>query len=89
MAEELLRLEEVSKYYTSAQSVVMGLNSLSLRFCRGEFVAVTGESAMRIAAAAEKAAQREAAAAPAPAAAPVAAPVVEATEEEAPETEAE
>ena len=34
-------------------------------------------------------AQREAAAAPAPAAAPVAAPVVEATEEEAPETEAE
>lgn len=44
MAEQLLRLENLSKYYTSAQSVVMGLNSLNLTFCRGEFVAITGES---------------------------------------------
>ena len=44
MAEQLLRLENLSKYYTSSQSVVMGLNSLNLTFCRGEFVAITGES---------------------------------------------
>lgn len=44
MAEELLRLEGLSKYYTSSQSVVMGLNNISLSFCRGEFVAITGES---------------------------------------------
>ena len=44
MAEELLRLEALSKYYTSARSVVAGLERISLRFCRGEFVAVTGES---------------------------------------------
>lgn len=44
MAEELLRLEGVSKYYTSVQSVVMGLNNISLTFHRGEFVAITGES---------------------------------------------
>ena len=44
MAEELLRLEGLSKYYTSSQSVVMGLNDICLSFCRGEFVAVTGES---------------------------------------------
>ena len=42
--EELLRLEDLSKYYTSARSVVVGLDKLSLTFCRGEFVAVTGES---------------------------------------------
>ena len=44
MAEQLLRLENLSKYYTGSQSVVMGLNSLNLTFCRGEFVAITGES---------------------------------------------
>ena len=44
MEEELLRLEGLSKYYASAQTVVMGLNQLSLSFRRGEFVAVTGES---------------------------------------------
>lgn len=44
MAEELLRLEGVSKYYTSVQSVVMGLNNISLTSHRGEFVAITGES---------------------------------------------
>lgn len=44
MAEELLRLEGLSKYYTAERSVVVGLSSLSLTFRRGEFVAVTGES---------------------------------------------
>ena len=44
MAEVLLELTNVSKYYTSSQSVVMGLNSVSLSFARGEFVAITGES---------------------------------------------
>lgn len=44
MAEELLRLEKLSKYYTGAQSVVMGLTNLNLRFYRGEFVAITGQS---------------------------------------------
>ncbi len=44
MAEALLELAGVSKYYTGAQSVVVGLNSVDLRFQRGEFVAVTGES---------------------------------------------
>lgn len=44
MAEQLLRLEKVSKYYTGNRSVVVGLDGISLSFSRGEFVAVTGES---------------------------------------------
>ncbi|MDE6108503.1 MAG: ABC transporter ATP-binding protein, partial [Oscillospiraceae bacterium] len=44
MAQELLTLQNLAKYYTSAQSVVVGLNQLNLTFCRGEFVAITGES---------------------------------------------
>lgn len=44
MGKELLALRDVSKYYTSGQSVVMGLNSINLSFCAGEFVAITGES---------------------------------------------
>lgn len=44
MAEPLLRLENLSKYYTSAQTVAIGLNGVSLNLDRGEFVAVTGES---------------------------------------------
>ena len=44
MAETLLELARVGKFYTGAQSVVVGLNSVSLSFSRGEFVAVTGES---------------------------------------------
>ena len=44
MGRELLSLRDVSKYYTSGQSVVMGLNHISLTFCAGEFVAITGES---------------------------------------------
>ncbi len=39
-----MSLRDVSKYYTSGQSVVMGLNSISLSFHAGEFVAITGES---------------------------------------------
>ncbi len=39
-----LTLENISKYYTSGQSVVMGLHGISLEFARGEFVAITGES---------------------------------------------
>lgn len=42
--EEILSLQDLSKYYTSAQSVVVGLDKLSLSFSRGEFVAITGES---------------------------------------------
>lgn len=44
MGREVLSLRDISKYYTSGQSVVMGLNSISLSFERGEFVAITGES---------------------------------------------
>ena len=44
MAEKLLVLEGVCKYYTSSQSVVMGLNNITVSFDRGEFVAITGES---------------------------------------------
>ena len=44
MAETLLTLQNLSKYYTSPQSVVVGLDRISLSFSRGEFVAVTGES---------------------------------------------
>ena len=41
---EVLRLENVSKYYTSKSGVVMGLSSINLSFKVGEFVAITGES---------------------------------------------
>ena len=44
VSKELLVLRDVSKYYTSGQSVVMGLNSINLTFSAGEFVAITGES---------------------------------------------
>ncbi len=44
MGKEALTLRDISKYYTSGQSVVMGLNSVSLTFRTGEFVAITGES---------------------------------------------
>ena len=40
----ILSLENVSKYYVSQSSVVMGLNNARLNFQRGEFVAITGES---------------------------------------------
>jgi len=41
---DILRLENLSKYYTSQSSVVMGLTNINLSFKVGEFVAVTGES---------------------------------------------
>ena len=41
---EILRLENLSKYYASQSSVVMGLANINLSFSVGEFVAVTGES---------------------------------------------
>ena len=44
MNEELLTLQNLSKYYTSDRLVTVGLNSINLAFSRGEFVAVTGES---------------------------------------------
>ncbi len=42
--KDLLVLTDISKYYTSGQSVVMGLHKVNLSFRAGEFVAVTGES---------------------------------------------
>ena len=42
--EALILLENVSKFYTSATNVVVGLNNIQLSFGRGEFVAITGES---------------------------------------------
>ena len=44
MGQELLTLRDISKYYTSGKSVVMGLNRINLSFRAGEFVAITGES---------------------------------------------
>ena len=44
MGHELLTLRDISKYYTSGQSVVMGLTRVNLTFHAGEFVAITGES---------------------------------------------
>lgn len=44
MGEPILVLQNLSKYYTSAANVVMGLNNVSLSFSEGEFVAITGES---------------------------------------------
>ncbi len=44
MEKAILSLEGLSKFYTSGQNVVVGLNQINLTFHRGEFVAVTGES---------------------------------------------
>lgn len=44
MDKPVLQLEGLSKFYTSAQNVVVGLNNVNLSFHRGEFVAITGES---------------------------------------------
>ena len=41
---EALRLEKLSKFYTSDSGVVVGLKGVSLSFSVGEFVALTGES---------------------------------------------
>jgi len=42
--QPVLSLQNLSKYYTGSQSVVIGLNRVSMDLFRGEFVAVTGES---------------------------------------------
>ena len=44
MEQALIRLDNLSKYYTSGQNVVVGLYGLDLQFHRGEFIAITGES---------------------------------------------
>ena len=44
MAESVISLEGLSKFYTSGQNVVVGLTQVNLSFRRGEFVAITGES---------------------------------------------
>ncbi|MBO7185161.1 MAG: ABC transporter ATP-binding protein [Oscillospiraceae bacterium] len=44
MERPLIKLENLSKYYTSTQQVVVGLHNINLQFSRGEFVAITGES---------------------------------------------
>ncbi len=42
--EEILSVRNLSKYYTSGRSVVVGLSQITLSFSLGEFVAITGES---------------------------------------------
>lgn len=44
MAQPILALQELSKYYVNGQNVVAGLNKVNLSFQQGEFVAITGES---------------------------------------------
>lgn len=44
MSVPVLTLENLCKYYTGNQSVVVGLNNVNLSLSRGEFVAITGES---------------------------------------------
>ncbi len=41
---EVLKLENLSKFYTSENSVVVGLTGINLTFSTGELVALTGES---------------------------------------------
>ncbi len=41
---EVLRIENLSKFYTSETSVVVGLTGINLSFSTGEFIALTGES---------------------------------------------
>lgn len=44
MTKELLAVQNLSKYYSGTNSVVMGLSQINLSFRQGEFVAITGES---------------------------------------------
>ncbi len=44
MAQPILSLQELSKYYVNGRNVVAGLNKVSVAFETGEFVAITGES---------------------------------------------
>jgi len=41
---EVLRLENLSKFYTTDSGIAVGLTGISLSFSTGEFVALTGES---------------------------------------------
>jgi len=42
--KSVIRLEDVSKYYKSADNVSVGMQKINLDFKMGEFVAITGES---------------------------------------------
>lgn len=44
MANPLLKLVDISKYYSSADAVALGLRKINCEFNKGEFVAITGES---------------------------------------------
>ncbi len=44
MAETILQLQNISKYYYSDTSVTQALRRINLEFSMGEFVAITGES---------------------------------------------
>ena len=44
MAETILRLQNISKYYYSDTSVTQALRKINLEFSMSEFVAITGES---------------------------------------------
>lgn len=44
MQKDLLRLEDVTKYYTSAGGVGLGIHKVNLSFNLGEFVVITGSS---------------------------------------------
>ena len=44
MAQPILALQELSKYYVNGRNVVAGLNKVTVSFEPGEFVAITGES---------------------------------------------
>ncbi len=40
----MIQLQNISKYYYTETSVTQALRKVNLEFCRGEFVAITGES---------------------------------------------
>ena len=44
MSNPLLKLVDISKYYTSKDAVTLGLRKVNAEFHKGEFVAITGES---------------------------------------------
>ena len=44
MKNDLIKLEEVTKYYTSSGGVGLGLHKVNLSFNLGEFVVITGSS---------------------------------------------
>ena len=40
----MIKLKNVTKYYSSENSVAMALKNINLEFYKGEFVAITGKS---------------------------------------------